>query len=92
MEIVTLLRSFFLSFFVFFEDFFPSLVVREDPILLSSVRCVLLYVSGRCTYCTSTLSGLGGFHLSSSKLYFLSTIDNLSLVINSWLIRGLSYQ
>jgi len=30
--------------------------------------------------------------LSSSKFYLLSTIDNLSLVINGWLIRGLSYQ
>jgi hypothetical protein len=39
-----------------------------------------------------TLLRLGGFHLSSSKFYFLSTIDNLSLVIDSWLIRGLSCQ
>ncbi len=30
--------------------------------------------------------------LSSSKFYLSSTIDNLSLVIDSWLIRGLSYR
>ncbi len=39
---------FFPRLFVFLRIFFPSCLVREDPILLSSVRCVLLYVSGRC--------------------------------------------
>ncbi len=49
-EVNSLVKNlFFSSFLCFLEDFFPSFLVRGDPIILSSVRCVLLYVSGRCT-------------------------------------------
>ena len=85
---------FFPRFFVFWRIFFPSFLVRGGILSscpLSDVYCCTYRedVRNRLPLCQGQSSG---FHLSSSKFYLLSTIDNLSLVINSWLIRGLDYQ